>query len=217
MKEKTSAHYQREYRRRLRDLGLVKKEVWILPDNSKWLAKFEKLLRDKFDESNLDKGVLAMTEIKRWTTVDLYEALAVDPLFNGDLGSIELIDGVAPTIHVVMHEYGDLPLFVSVSGDQILVEAVLWPLEDVVDVAGFNDAVLRTHKFFPLSTISLDSLGNGKDYYQMFGALSASSILPNIVFEIEVLASNVIQATEAYGEFLTAPKTKASSAATSKK
>jgi uncharacterized protein YjfI (DUF2170 family) len=37
----------------------------------------------------------------------------------------------------------------------------------------------------------------------MFGALSSSSILDNVVFEIEVLASNVIQATEAYADFLT--------------
>lgn len=39
----------------------------------------------------------------------------------------------------------------------------------------------------------------------MFGALSATSVLPNIVFEIETLASNVIQATEAYSNFLTTP------------
>lgn len=202
MKEKNSAHYQREYRKRLRELGLMKKEVWILPENRKWLSKFEKLLREKFDESRLEKGVLEMTEMKKWSTVSLFDALAVEPLFDGDRASIELIDGVSPAIHAVMHEYGDLPLFLTVSGDQILVEAVMWSVDDVEDVAGFNDAVLRTHKIFPLSTISLDNLGNGKDYYQMFGALSARSILPSVVFEIEVLATNVIQAAEAYSEFL---------------
>jgi len=72
-------------------------------------------------------------------------------------------------------------------------------------VTGFNDAVLRTHKYFPLSTISLDKLGDDGDYYHMFGALSSSSILHNVVFEIEVLANNVIQATEAYSEFLSIP------------
>ncbi len=39
----------------------------------------------------------------------------------------------------------------------------------------------------------------------MFGALSSSSDLANVVFEIEMLASNVIQATEAYAEFLQTP------------
>jgi uncharacterized protein YjfI (DUF2170 family) len=37
----------------------------------------------------------------------------------------------------------------------------------------------------------------------MFGALSASSLLSNVLFEIDMLANNVIQATQAYAEFLT--------------
>ena len=215
MKAKSSAHYQREYRRRLREMGLVKKEVWILPENAKQLAVYEKLLRKSFAgsessiestiKSTTEKGVNTMTDIKRWTTSGLYDALAVEPLFAGEQASIELIDGVEPALHMVMHEFGDLPLFLTVSGDQIIVEAVLWSVDEVQDVAAFNDAVLRTHKYFPLSTISLDTLANGKEYYQMFGALSASSVLPNIVFEIEILASNVIQATEAYSNFLKQP------------
>ncbi|VUD69370.1 hypothetical protein TDB9533_04737 [Thalassocella blandensis] len=220
MKPKSSAHYQREYRRRLRELGLVKKEVWILPENAEYLAKYEKQLRAKVADDlaltgsvhesaistrSIQKGDWMMAEIKRWTTSGLYEALCSEPLFNGELASIELIDGIEPAIHLIMHEVGDLPLFLTVSGDQIIVEAVLWSVDEVKDVSAFNEAVLRTHKYFPLSTISLDTLTNGKDYYQMFGALSASSVLPNIVFEIEVLASNVIQATEAYSNFLKQP------------
>ena len=38
----------------------------------------------------------------------------------------------------------------------------------------------------------------------MFGALSASSVLSNVVQEIEMLADNVIKATEAYEGFLKA-------------
>ncbi|MFT5083382.1 MAG: hypothetical protein ACI9Y1_001425 [Lentisphaeria bacterium] len=202
MSEKTSAHYQREYRRRLRDQGLVKKEVWVLPENAKHLGKFEKMLREPLNPSDLTKGVLKMTEMKRWTTTTLFEVLAVEPLFDGDRAMVELIDGAEPSLHLVMHEFGDLPLFLTVAGDQIIIDAVLWPKSEVADISGFNDAVLRTHKYFPLSTISLDTLSSGADYYQMFGALSASSILPNIIFEIEMLASNVIQATEAYANFL---------------
>ncbi|MGI9263399.1 MAG: YjfI family protein, partial [Gammaproteobacteria bacterium] len=115
--------------------------------------------------------------------------------------SIELIEGVDPTIHVIMHEYGDLPIFVTVAGDQVIVESVLWPTSDVRDAADFNETVLRTHKYFPLSTISLGQRAND-DYYLMFGSLSASSDLSDIVHEIEVLASNVIHATEAYADML---------------
>jgi len=204
MKAKSSAHYQREYRRRLREQGLVKKEVWILPEHAKRLSEFEKQLR-KPGEVSETTGVVTMTEnIKRWTTASLYDALQQAELFAEQRATIELIDGVDPALHIVMNEYGDLPLFLTVVGDQIIVEAVLWSASDVSDLVQFNDAVLRTHKYLPLSTISLDQV-DGEDYYHMFGALSATSLLANVVFEIEVLASNVIQATEAYGEFLTLP------------
>ncbi|MFC3679081.1 biofilm formation regulator BacA [Bacterioplanoides pacificum] len=204
MKAKSSAHYQREYRRRLREQGLVKKEVWILPEHAKQLSEFEKQLR-KPGEVSETTGVVTMTEnIKRWTTASLYDALRQAELFAEQRATIELIDGVDPALHIVMNEYGDLPLFLTVVGDQIIVEAVLWSASDVSDLVQFNDAVLRTHKYLPLSTISLDQV-DGEDYYHMFGALSATSLLANVIFEIEVLASNVIQATEAYGEFLTLP------------
>ena len=52
MKKKSSADYQREYRKRLRDQGLVKKEVWVLPENSKMLSTFEKELR----QAQFNKG-----------------------------------------------------------------------------------------------------------------------------------------------------------------
>lgn len=202
MDTKSSAHYQREYRKRLREKGLVKKEVWILPENGKRLLEIEKILRSKV-ESNFATGVKIMTDnnAKSWTTNELFESLKGEELFASGLASVELIDGVEPSLHIVMKEFGDLPVFLTVSGDQIIVDAVLWPITEVEDPASFNDAILRTHKYFPLSTISLDNAG-GKDYYYMFGALSSSSILSNVVLEIEVLASNVIQATEAYKDFL---------------
>jgi len=215
MKPKSSAHYQREFRKRLREQGLVKKEVWILPEHAKRLAVYEKILRER-DPSNFkvgdsQTGVSVMTanvignEVTNWTTTSLYEALKGAELFVGGQAAVELIDGVEPALHIVMAEYGDLPVFLTVSGEQIIVESALWSIDEVVDVTGFNDAVLRTHKYFPLSTISLDKLGDDGDYYHMFGALSSSSILHNVVFEIEVLANNVIQATEAYSEFLSIP------------
>ncbi len=203
MKAKSSAHYQREFRKRLREQGLVKKEVWILPENAKFLGQFEKQLR--LPGYN-NKGVDVMTDaIKAWNTSSLYDALKGTELYTSGQASIELIDGIEASLHIVMHEVGDLPLFLTVSGEQIIVESVLWSVDEVTDLARFNEAVLKTHKYFPLSTISLDSVGRDEDYYHMFGSLSSTSILPNIVFEIEVLASNVIQATEAYNEFLSIP------------
>ena len=195
---KTSAHYQREYRRRLREKGLIKKEIWIRPENSDKARELEKELRS----GDRDASGQSMRMVRpKWLTPALFSAISKAALVKSNRASIELIEGVDPTIHVVMHEYGDLPLFVTVAGDQVIVEAVLWPTSDVQDSAAFNETVLRTHKLFPLSTVSLGKRAND-DYYLMFGSLSASSDLSDIVYEIEVLASNVIHATEAYADML---------------
>ena len=193
---KTSAHYQREYRRRLREQGLIKKEIWIRPENSDKAREIEKELRGR-DGAGAAKSM----NRPKWLTEALYTDVCKTPLVTSKRASLELIEGVDPTIHVVMHGFGDLPIFVSVAGDQVIVEAVLWPTSDVRDAVEFNETVLRTHKYFPLSTISLGQRAND-DYYVMFGSLSASSDLSDIVHEIEVLASNVIHATEAYADML---------------
>ncbi len=207
MQKKSSAHYQREYRNRLREQGLVKKEVWILPENARRLAMFELELRVSAKQvvaSGLlpAKGESRMTDVvNRWTTASLHDALAKADMFIAKRADLELIDGVSPALHIVMYEYGDLPLFLTVSGEQIVVEAMLWSVSEVNNPALFNETVLRTHKYFPLSNISLDKM-DGDDCYHMFGALSSASSLQNVILEIEMLASNVIQATEAYSEFL---------------
>jgi len=141
-------------------------------------------------------------KLKSWTTTSLFEELASEPVFAGGRATVEMIDGVDPAVHIIMHDYGDLPVFLTVSGEQIIVESVLWSMSEINDVPQFNDTILRTHKYFPLSTISLDAMASGEEYYHMFGALSSASLLRNVVFEIEVLASNVIQATSAYSGFL---------------
>ncbi|MBQ0730233.1 MAG: YjfI family protein [Oleispira antarctica] len=206
MTQKTSAHYQREFRRRLREQGLVKKEVWIRPENARLLTQAEKTLREPNLVETIKEGEFVMTNLHEiselWTSQSLKTALEQEPLFSTNQATIELIDGIDASLFIEMKAFGDLPVFLTVVGEQIIVESVLWPVDAVSDVAGFNDAVLRTHKYFPLSTISLDTMANGESVYHMFGALSASSIMSNVLLEIDMLANNVIQATQAYAEFL---------------
>jgi len=205
--KKSSAHYQRMHRQRLREQGLVKKEVWILPGHARLLSNIEKQLRqpvsqELITQGSTNGGTTTMTKPTLWTTASLFEALVNEGLFQSGEASIELVEGAEPTILATMHEYGDLPVYVTVAGEQIIAESVMWPVSDIKDSAKFNEEVLRTHKVFPLSTISLDTLADGDSYYIMFGALSAISILSNVVFEIDTLADNVIKATDAYGEYL---------------
>ena len=206
MKTKTSADYQRAYRKRLREKGLIKKEVWILPENARLLSAYEKRLREANPSINNERGEVMVEQNEQWTTEKCFNELSTLERFKNGDASIELIEGVMPSIYIQMHDFGDLPIYCSVSGEQIIVESVLWAAEDVKDKADFNEMILRSHKYFPLSTICLDQGDDGVSYYFMFGALSSTSKLSNILLEIEILASNVINAAEAYAYFLKAPE-----------
>ena len=202
MVKKTSAHYQREFRKRLREQGLIKKEVWIRANNAKLLIEVEKTLRKDVPQQKIGDFIDMNDNLKNWTTIGLYGALLEDDLVESGQASVELVENAEDSIVATMHEYGDLPIYIGVSGQQIVAESVLWEVSDVNDVAKFNECVLLTHKYFPLSTISLEKKDEVPAYYNMFGALSSSSSVENIVLELETLASNVLNAVDAFQDFL---------------
>ncbi len=194
-----SSYYQSRYRSRLREKGYVKREIWIPPE-------FTKILKDC--ETALRAGILPflpksptggeMSEDGNWTTESLCRALAQSETAREGTINVELIAGTDPGILITMVEFGDLPLLMSVSGSQILVDTLLWPVDDVKNTAAFNDLILKTHKVLPLSTFGIRQGPDGREYYEMFGSLSAGSILESVLFEIETLADNAMQAAEAY-------------------
>jgi len=199
---KTSAHYQREYRKRLREQGLVKKEIWILPEQSPNARLIEKELRKPLNSSAGSPIETDGSNRAKWRTGALFgEELSTTGMVRSGKASIEIIDGAEPTMMITMHEYGDLPIFMTVSGDQIVAEAILWPASYVQDQAAFNDTILRTQNYYPLSTICLGMRAD-EDHYLMEGSLSAASRINDIFLEIETLANNVIRVTEAYADIL---------------
>ena len=205
MERRSSAYYQRRHRERLREQGLIKKELWVLSEYADELTAIERRMRHARGETPLtgrEEGEPLMTEVSMqssalWTGSALHAALAAANGVRDGTISVELIDGAEPGLYLTMHDYGDLPLFMAVVGRQIVVEAMLWPVSQVRDAARFNEEVLRTHKLFPLSTLGIETI-DGEAVYIMFGALSAASSLADVLFEIEALADNVIRATEAY-------------------
>jgi len=198
---KSSAHYQREYRKRLREQGLVKKEIWILPEQRPKAREMEKELRKPLISTS---GIPAETNGSnraKWRTGALFGELSTTGMIRNGKASIELINEADAAMMITMHEYGDLPVFMTVSGNQIVAESILWPAKDVADKAAFNETVLRTQNYYPLSTICLGLRAN-EDYYLMEGSLSSVSSINSIILEIETLANNVIRVTEAYADIL---------------
>lgn len=204
---KSSAFYQQQYRERLRNQGFIKKEVWILPENTSKLLEIEKKFREPLLVNNqcFKNDIQEYNEMKKkeiWLITDLYEELNNSELVKQGYATVEIIDGVDACLHIIMHEYGDLPLFLSISNQQIIVEALLWSTKVIKEQTKFNEEVLHSRKLFPLSTIAIENSGDGSVNYIMYGALSSSSLLSNIIYELETLSDNVIKATEAYDHYI---------------
>jgi uncharacterized protein len=202
---KSSAFYQQQYRQRLREQGLIKKEVWILPENTAELLEIEKIFRQPtIENKSFFCHMKENNEMKNrevWKIDDLFTELNESNLVKQGFATVEIIDGIDACLHIIMHDYGDLPLFLSVSNQQIIVEALLWPVSLIKNPSAFNEEILCARKLFALSTIAIEKTGDGEINYIMYGALSSSSTLNNIVYELETLSDNVIKATEAYEHF----------------
>lgn len=109
----------------------------------------------------------------------------------------------------VTHENGTLIItnedgieaFLTVSGEQILVETLLFPASQVKDISNLNADLLRTHMVFPLTSAGVTTI-SGEDYYTAFGALSAQSKEESIFIEIDTLFQNVNDMLDAYASHL---------------
>lgn len=197
---KTSAFYMRRMRDALNAAGYVKHEAFVLPENKPLLKEVEKRLRQPLIAGNF-KMESYMTAGNTWSTKRLFDALsAVDEDTLGDV-QLSLMEGAEQAIKIEMNNYGGLPIFIVVAGEQIIVDTLLVEAEGIVDEPGFKDAVLRSREMFPLSSIGIETMPSGDSAYNMFGALSANSSVTNVVTEILTLAENVQRAVVAFDQF----------------
>ena len=207
METKTSAHYQRMHRQRLREQGLVKKEVWILPEYGTELQRLEKLMRlpgARADSLaiNHKEGTMESATQAYWSVHSLAESLQRSALVQEGKLHIEVLEGADASVLATLPDFGDLPVHLALSGDQLVIEAFLWPADQVHDRAGLNEQILRLQKLFPFATIALEPLGASGEGYVMFAALRSSASSDDIICEILTLADNVIQVTEALASYL---------------
>ena len=125
-----------------------------------------------------------------WTVRSLQAALS-DGL--GDAMTARVVEGADPILLVTMHEQGDLEIFISVSDQQIAASVLLWPVDEQEDRHAFNEFLLKAQKLVPLSNFGIGTVGE-RDYYELFGELTSSSSLHDILIELRVLAENAIEA-----------------------
>lgn len=126
-----------------------------------------------------------------WTIGSLSEALG-----RGELAeeiAVERIEGAEPVLIARMRTHGDLPIYLSLAGEQIVVSTLLWPVDEQQEAASFNAFLLKAQKMVPLSNFAITEV-EGRDYYELIGELSAESSLSMILLELRVLAENAISA-----------------------
>jgi uncharacterized protein len=126
-----------------------------------------------------------------WTLTQLQELVSK----HNDL-AVTQEDGTL----VITNEDG-IEAYLTVSGEQILVETLLFPADQVKDISNLNADLLRTHMVFPLTSTGITTI-SGEDYYTAFGALSAQSKEESIFIEIDTLFQNVNDMLDAYASHL---------------
>lgn len=91
--------------------------------------------------------------------------------------------------------------WLAISGEQIIVESLLFAKSEVKDNAALNEEILKTHMIFPLTTVGISQVA-GDEYYTAFGALSSQSKAESIVIELLTLFQNVEAFLDAYQDHL---------------
>lgn len=130
-----------------------------------------------------------------WSVKSLADALGDTKLLRDGELTARVLEGSEPVLQITMHEFGDLPIFLSVGAEQIVVSAILWPVDEQPNQAAFNVFLLKTQKLIPLSNFGITTVA-ARDYYELFGELSCKTTLQTVVIELRMLAENAIQAAD---------------------
>lgn len=130
-----------------------------------------------------------------WTVPAIKEAMDASPLIREGEMTLRVLEGADAVLLATMHEYGDLPVYLSVGGAQIVCSVLLWPVAEQADRHAFNEFLLKAQRVVPLSNFAITNVG-GEDVYELMGELSCKTTLQTILIELRTLAENAIDATE---------------------
>ncbi|MBX3479316.1 MAG: YjfI family protein [Caulobacter sp.] len=192
----------REWREARKRAGFVKMEIWApAACRQDILSAVRAIVVDSTrgpalaGSAQTPKGTRLMDQVidTAWTIPALKKELEASALLREGELTATVIEGADPVLLVTMHEYGDLPIYVSAGPMQIIVSVVLWPVAEQENTAEFNIFLLKTQKLVPLSSFGITTI-DGQDYYELLGEISAKTSLQTIVIELRTLAENAIDA-----------------------
>ena len=206
----------RAWRQARREQGLIKLELWV-PETARddVKAAVRAILTDSTRGPHLQGQRLAQAPRRPtsdpitsgddhhmdavietpWTVPAIKAALDQSPLVREGEMTLRVVEGADPVLLATMHEYGDLPVYLSVGGAQISCSVLLWPVSEQADRHAFNEFLLKAQRVVPLSNFAITNV-SGEDVYELMGELSCKTTLQTILIELRTLAENAIDATE---------------------
>ncbi|PCJ22207.1 MAG: hypothetical protein COB04_00155 [Gammaproteobacteria bacterium] len=119
--------------------------------------------------------------------------------YDGFTFDVQLIPGEVEVLQVVVGEFEELPVYVSITDSQLLCIVYLWTEAEVDPKTRVEmlETMLEVNIPMPLSSFS--KIG---EHYAVFGAMSLNSSFDEIVHEVAVLAENSVDAITAMEGFL---------------
>jgi len=121
---------------------------------------------------------------------------------NSDTGmdfDCQPISGDVDVLQITLLGREELPIFLSVTDDQVLCISYLWGADEVKAecVNTMHESMLEMNIPMPLSSFS--KIG---DKYVVFGALSINSTFEDIEHELAVLSNNAIEVIDDMSDYL---------------
>ena len=121
---------------------------------------------------------------------------------NSDTGmsfDCQPISGDVDVLQISILGREELPVFISVTEDQILCISYLWGVEEVkpASLNAMHESMLEMNIPMPLSSFS--KIG---DKYVVFGALSINSSFDDIEHELTVLSNNAVEVIDDMSDYL---------------
>lgn len=112
---------------------------------------------------------------------------------------VQPIPGVVEVLQILMEDYDELPIFLSVADTQILCISYLWKENDIQPgkKAEMMEEMLEMNIPMPLSSFA--KIG---DQYVIFGALSTKASTDDIIYELEMLTNNTLAVIKEMAEYL---------------
>ncbi|QFT34660.1 DUF2170 family protein [Roseibium porphyridii] len=128
-----------------------------------------------------------------WTLQELKDALEASESFAEGEISCKINEAQSDVLEVQLRSAGEITLFMALGETQILTSTVLWPRDAQDNPGAFEAMMLRNHKkLLPLCALSIDMI-DGREYYELFGAMSVRSTLDSVETELRTISNSALE------------------------